>query len=82
MLTCRQASQLSSEAQDRALSLRERLGLTLHLSLCALCRRYARQLAFLHAAAENLASKGVPEAGLTEEARERIRRNLEKRREM
>lgn len=76
MLSCRDASRLSSEAQDRALTMPERLGLKLHLAMCALCRRYARQLAFLRVAAERLAVRSGHEAGLTEEARERIRDHL------
>lgn len=76
VLTCRDASRLSSEAQDRGLTLTERWGLTLHLAMCSLCRRYARQLAFLRLAAGSLASRVDAERGLSDDARTRIRRNL------
>lgn len=54
----------------------ERFGLRLHLTMCSICRRYARQLAFLRFAARKLASREIPDARLTEEARDRIRRRL------
>ncbi|WP_336168707.1 zf-HC2 domain-containing protein [Acinetobacter sp. 161(2023)] len=44
MLTCRQATQLVSEKQDRALFLREKSSLQLHLLACRSCRRYAKQI--------------------------------------
>ena len=43
MLKCREACKLLSEAQDRKLTLRERVLLNFH------CRRYRKQLAFLRA---------------------------------
>ncbi|EPG37817.1 zf-HC2 domain-containing protein [Acinetobacter colistiniresistens] len=44
MLTCRQATQLLSEKQDRALLLREQSNLQLHLLACRSCRRYGKQI--------------------------------------
>ncbi|MBH2002164.1 MAG: zf-HC2 domain-containing protein [Moraxellaceae bacterium] len=44
MLTCRQATQLLSEKQDRQLVLRERSNLQLHLLVCRSCRRYGKQI--------------------------------------
>ncbi|WP_426453206.1 zf-HC2 domain-containing protein [Acinetobacter sp. KB005] len=44
MLTCRQATQLLSEKQDRPLLLREKSGLQLHLLACQSCRRYSKQI--------------------------------------
>ena len=44
MLSCRQASQLLSLQQEQRLRLRQRMGLRLHLWLCAECRRFDRQL--------------------------------------
>ena len=44
MLTCRQATQLLSEKQDRPLLLREQSGLQLHLLACRSCRRYSKQI--------------------------------------
>ncbi|MCH7313037.1 zf-HC2 domain-containing protein [Acinetobacter sp. ANC 3882] len=44
MLTCRQATQLLSEKQDRTLLLREQSNLQLHLFACRSCRRYGKQI--------------------------------------
>jgi len=44
MLTCRQATQLLSEKQDRQLLLREQSNLQLHLLVCRSCRRYGKQI--------------------------------------
>lgn len=44
MLTCRQATQLLSEKQDRPLFLREQSNLQLHLLACRSCRRYAKEI--------------------------------------
>lgn len=47
MLSCRQATELMSQANERSLGLRERLGLRLHLLFCAGCAEFQRQLAFM-----------------------------------
>ncbi|MDQ6620080.1 MAG: zf-HC2 domain-containing protein [Pseudomonadota bacterium] len=49
-VTCREASELLSQQQDRPLSGRERLRLRFHLTICNACSRFARQLAFVRAA--------------------------------
>ena len=51
MFNCREACTLLAEAQDRKLTLRERVLLNFHLAVCPPCRRYRKQLAFLR---ENL----------------------------
>lgn len=45
--SCRQASRLITVRQDRPLSVLERVSLRVHLTLCASCRRFARQIIFL-----------------------------------
>lgn len=44
MLSCKEAIRLASQALDRPLSLRVRLGLRLHLLLCSACGAAARQM--------------------------------------
>lgn len=44
MLSCRDASRLTSQALDKPLNLRERFGLRLHLFICLGCQVFARQL--------------------------------------
>lgn len=44
MLTCRQATQLLSERQDRLLKLNEKLSLGLHTGMCPACRQFGQQM--------------------------------------
>lgn len=48
MLNCKQASELMSQELDRSLDFRERLGLRFHVTMCAGCRNFRKQMAFLH----------------------------------
>ena len=45
--TCRETSELLSQAQDRALTLREKVLVHVHLPLCNGCRNFRAQLAFM-----------------------------------
>lgn len=47
MLSCKQATQLMSQAGDRRLGLREALQLRLHLLICKACLNYRRQVDFI-----------------------------------
>ena len=44
MLSCRDASRLTSQALDKPLNFRERFSLHLHLFICLGCQVFARQL--------------------------------------
>ena len=50
MLSCREATRLLSQREDRRLSYGERVKLQLHLCVCTACTRFSRQLAFLRQA--------------------------------
>jgi hypothetical protein len=79
MLTCKDASRLVSEGQERSLHLRERWGLRLHLWICVNCRRFERQVRLLRRALRRLArhvQTGTQGPDLSPEARERIRAAL------
>lgn len=78
MRSCEEVSRLTSERLDRALTLRERLALNMHLMMCRNCRRYARQIALVKRATEKLRirRKELGSTGLPDEARERIARRL------
>lgn len=43
-MRCLESARLLSERRDRTLPLRKRVGLRVHLFLCALCRTYEKQL--------------------------------------
>lgn len=49
--TCKEATELLSQAQDRPLTFREKLALYVHLPLCEGCRNFRKQVAFLRRAA-------------------------------
>jgi len=50
MLSCRQATELMSQEQDRPLALSERIGLRLHVLICTGCANYRRQMMVLREA--------------------------------
>ena len=76
--TCRQVSRLQSDALDQPLSLPKRFGLRLHLLVCKWCRRYGKQIRFLHEAVHehpDELSQAAPRT-LSPEARERLKNSL------
>jgi len=82
MLNCREVARLASEALDRKLTLKERIGLRFHLMMCKLCTRYVRQLKFVHQAiCDGIDVNHVKGSGarLSEIARARIRNQLDRR---
>ncbi len=44
MLNCREVTRLLSAAQDRSLTLKERMSLRLHLMMCSGCRNFSDQI--------------------------------------
>lgn len=58
MLTCKQATRILSEAQDRPLSVGERLSITFHLWMCKACHNFSRQMTFLRAACRRYPAAG------------------------
>jgi hypothetical protein len=81
--SCKEATRLQSAALDRKLTVRERLGLGVHLLVCKWCRCYGKQIKFLRLAAKEHSQDGrnpSPQA-LSSEARERIRVMLQSNKE-
>lgn len=76
MTNCREAAALCSERLDRRLPLGKRIALALHLALCSLCRRYAKQMLFLEKSCAELAARPSGEDALSPQARERIRARI------
>lgn len=54
MLTCKQATKLMSEKQDRVLSRPERFSLRIHLLMCAGCRNFDKQMNFIRQACRRI----------------------------
>lgn len=79
MLTCKDASRLVSERQERKLGFRERLGLRIHLWMCAQCRRFEQQIQLLRRALQRISAQTdveVQTTSLAPEARDRIRKAI------
>jgi hypothetical protein len=74
MLSCRHATRLISDGLDRSLSWGERLCLGTHLLLCPPCQRFRRAARWLH----GILAAPAADTRLPDEARERIRRALER----
>jgi hypothetical protein len=77
--SCREAARLQSMALDSALTLRQRLGLRIHLLLCKWCRSYGKQIRFLRDAAHRHPDEMMEAAPatLSDEARARIKKTLQ-----
>lgn len=82
MMTCKEASRLISEGQERPMSLMERWGLRIHLWMCDNCRKFERHIEFLrkalHLMREQLGT-GSQGPDLPPEAKDRIRSVLQDR---
>jgi hypothetical protein len=75
---CRNMVPLMSESLERGFTIRERLGLRLHLRICDWCARYLEQIKFLRwilRAQRSQASNDLAPS-LAHEARERIAKAL------
>lgn len=75
---CKEAVRMQSDALDRPLSMSQRIGLRIHLFLCQWCRRYGKQIEFLHSAARQHDDNNacLPELHLGSAARDRIKKRL------
>ena len=60
MLSCKQATELMSQEQDRPLSLSERTALRVHVWICAGCTNYRRQMSVLREACRRFGGGGTP----------------------
>jgi hypothetical protein len=77
--TCQQTVEKISQSMDRKLTLRERVNLKLHIWICAWCQWYLEHLQLIRSTARAKGDDALdlaPEAVLSDEARERIRRKL------
>jgi hypothetical protein len=60
MLSCKEATELMSQEQDRPLTLAERLALRLHVLICSACNNYRRQMNVLRAACRRFGGGDTP----------------------
>jgi hypothetical protein len=80
MIACKRAAQLIAQSLETPLTWRQRLALAWHLSVCAMCRRFRRQIRLVQRAGRAAdpaeAMPGQEDVALPEGARERIKQAL------
>ena len=78
MYSCKEASRLISDAQERPLSLVEKFSLYIHLLICESCVNYNKHLKFIRKAIISAGDKVSmkPDIGMSDSARDRIRQQL------
>ena len=74
--TCRDMTTQSSQRLDRRLNWWRLPGEWLHLAFCGVCRRYRRQLRWMHHTSKQADLKINPLTPLTETSKDRIRQAL------
>lgn len=79
--SCREVTRLGADALDRPFPFGQRLAVRFHVLICVWCRRYLRQIAFLRQAVRThpdrlLDASDATAAGLSAEARERLKQAL------
>lgn len=57
MMNCHKATRLISEAQERELSMPEKMSLKVHLMMCAGCKNFSLQVPFLSKAMKAYAQR-------------------------
>jgi hypothetical protein len=81
-MTCKDVYPLISESQDHSLSFFSRMRLNLHLSICAFCETYLKQLEVICRLSRSL-GKDEPnvheEISLNPEAKEKIQKWIEEK---
>lgn len=78
---CHDMTRLISQEQDAPLPVATRVKMRLHYTICVWCARYRDQLGFVRKALHVCPEEPVPpaSAGLPQDAKERLKRALEKR---
>jgi hypothetical protein len=83
MLTCKETSQLLSDAKDKNLPLVNRLLLGMHILMCHQCRTYKRQLNILFQAFKKMGQSIENDSNihLSESIKQSLKKEIEKRSE-
>ena len=77
--TCKETTELASRAMDERLSFGDRVAMRLHLAICENCTRFARQLQDMRRLFRQETGSGDDDVGLSEQARQRIETELQKK---
>jgi hypothetical protein len=80
MISCKKASHLISEGMNRRLSLKESIGLKIHLLMCRACSQVLKQLKglrrLLRAYHKYLINKSISSSGLSQLTKDKIKQVL------
>lgn len=79
MPSCQEISEMVSASMDRELPLRKRIAIRMHVYMCALCRRYEKQLHLLRKGFRLYADPqgNTTERSLSPAAKERLQKALD-----
>jgi len=77
MYTCKQASEMISNALDRNLTFSEWLNMKMHLSLCRGCRNFSQNIQVIEDVLRKQMEEGRGKLRLSDADRETIRQNLD-----
>lgn len=72
MISCKEASELSIKRQEKAISLKHRLQLWMHLSMCKLCKSFDQQTKWIGTALKKM----TIEAAYTAEEKSELKRKV------
>lgn len=78
-VSCKESTELVSRAMDERLSFADRLAMRMHLAICRNCARFARQLQDMRRLLHSETGADDVVAGLSQEARQRIETELQKK---
>jgi predicted anti-sigma-YlaC factor YlaD len=76
LTSCKKAARALSESLDRPLPFHRRIGLSLHLMMCAACRQYRRQMIGLNRLVRNRMHEVGPVTDLDTATRQRLLERL------
>jgi predicted anti-sigma-YlaC factor YlaD len=81
MKNCQEIARLVSESHDRRLSFMDRLHIRFHLAMCAMCRRFSTQIAFINRLTRRIGEDSAIgadnlEGGLSAEAKARMQATI------
>lgn len=83
MLSCKEAIQLITQAMDRPLRWKDRLGLWFHILMCRYCYRFYKQIHWLRLICKNeskaFENELLKQDSLPSEARDRIAEKITER---
>lgn len=76
MITCKQASYLTSRKEEGKLSFKEKMKLGMHLGMCRICKLFSSQNQYIATHARNIEENTTQDIKLSQDEKEYIERKL------